>query len=84
MGWGGLSLKRCQKDVKLSKRCQIVKKMSTCQCVMYAESRSGHIGTPMTSAVVICTFAKCSNIQKYYLKHPVDLLINIINDNNPQ
>ena len=29
-------------------------------------------------------FAKCSNIQKYHLKHPVDLLINIINDNNPQ
>ena len=26
---------------------------------------------------------ECSNIQKYHLKHPVDLLINIINDNNP-
>ena len=34
MGWGGLSLKKmskCQKDVKMSKRCQNVKKMSNYQ-----------------------------------------------------
>ena len=67
-----------KKDVKMSNRCEIVNVLCVQSPDHDTSEHQRHRQWPFVD------FAKCSNIQKYHLKHPVDLLINIINDNNPQ